>query len=361
MGTDKPSRRKRGAPTITDVALVAGVSPMTVSRVLKNQPRVSAETRARVMKIVEELRYSPNRSARSLAQGNPNQIGFLYANPSFAYLKNFLTGAVERARRTEHQLVIESCEPEDQESQREAVHRLANADISGAIIPPPLSENPFVLEELQRWRIRFATVAIGNTSENALTVHIDHMRAAEEITAYLISLGHRRIGFIRGHRAHRATDERERGYRKALKAAGIKATDCPVEQGEFTFDSGVVAAQRLLALDPRPTAVFASNDDMAAGVLMFAHQIGLRIPGDLSVVGFDDMEIARIVWPRLTTIRQPVAEMAVATIDLLLGDLEKRDEGQPPQSADLVFAHELVVRESSGPPPEIKSRRGAQS
>lgn len=347
---DRTSRRRRGAVTIVDVARAAGVSPMTVSRALKNEGRISEQTRAGVLRVVEELGYTPNPAARSLAAGRPHQIGFVYSGITVAFLKNFLAGAVARARQTENQLVVETCDLNDETSQLEAARRMAKADVRGVILTPPISESSPLVEELQRLKIRFASVAVANPSDNPLTVRIDHRRAAADITRHVIELGHRRIGFIRGNPAYRSAKERELGFRDALKAAGIDSAQCPVVQGNYDLDSGIAAAERLIQLQPRPTAIFASNDDMAAGVIHVAHQWGMMVPRDLTVVGFDDMETALIVWPRLTTIRQPVAQMAASAIDLLLDDLEKQDRGFPPTAAEIVLDYEFVMRNSSGPP-----------
>lgn len=360
---DRSSRRKRGAVTIIDVARAAGVSPMTVSRALNNEGRISERTRAEVLRIADQLNYSPNRSARSLAAGQPNQIGFVYSGITVAFLKNFLAGAVARARATENQLVVETCELEEEDSQRDAARRMAAADIRGVILTPPLSESVAMVEELERLNIRFASLAVANPSANPLTVQIDHRRAAEEITRHLIELGHFRIGFVGGHPAYRSSEQRERGFKDAVRKAGLSLGDCPVETGLYTLESGIAAGQRLLDLSRRPTAIFAANDDTAAGVLAVAHQRHIDVPGELSVVGFDDMEIAQIVWPRLTTIRQPVAQMAAAVIDLLLADLDRQSEGHPPQSAKRIADYELVIRQSSGPPaaepPAARSGRPA--
>ncbi|HYC96046.1 MAG TPA: LacI family DNA-binding transcriptional regulator [Sphingomicrobium sp.] len=349
---ERPSRRRRGAVTIVDVAQAAGVSAMTVSRALNSGGKISEQTRASVLRVIEELGYTPNPSARSLAAGRPNQIGFVYSGITVAFLKNFLAGAVARARQTDNQLVVETCDLNDETSQREAARRMANADVRGVILTPPISESSPLVEELQRLKIRFASVAVANPSDNPLTVRIDHRRAAAEITRHLVELGHRRIGFVRGNPAYQSATERELGFRDALKAAGIDPADCPVVQGYYNLESGIAAAERLVQLQPRPTAIFASNDDMAAGVIYVAHQRGIAVPSDLTVVGFDDMETALIVWPQLTTIRQPVAQMAASAIDLLLDDLEKQDQGLPPTTAEIVLDYEFIVRNSSAPPTE---------
>lgn len=357
---NKPSRRSRGSVTIEDVARRAGVSAMTVSRVINKEKNVRDATRERVREAIDELNYSPNVAARSLAAGEATHIGLIYSNPSAAYLSLFLVGALEAARKAGAHLVIEPCEASDEESQSYVARHLASAHVEGVILPPPLSESVPILTELALAEIPAVTVAMGKLYPNALNVRMDDFKAAMELTNHLLDLGHRRIGFIKGHPQQIASAERERGFLAAIKSAGLKTGDAPMEQGYFTFRSGLDAAERLLDRSPRPTAIFASNDDMAAAVISVAHRRGLDVPGHLSVVGFDDTAIATTVWPELTTIRQPVSEMAAAAMELLLSGLRKRGRprGAPPE--ERVLEHELVIRNSSGAPsqrPEIRARQ----
>src|SRR5439155_10281379 len=185
---------------------------------------------------------------------------------------------------------------------------------------------------------------------NALNVRIDDFSAAHEMTDYLVELGHRRIGLITGNPEHIASKERERGFSAAVAAAGLRDDDVCVEQGLFTFRSGLEAAEKLLDRERPPTAIFASNDDMAAAVVSVAHRRGLQVPGDLTVVGFDDTSPATTVWPELTTIRQPVSAMAAAALELLLTDVRNRRRGGEGLSQEVVLQHEMIIRESSGPP-----------
>jgi LacI family transcriptional regulator len=352
----KPSRRSRGTVTIEDVARAAGVSAMTVSRVINKEKNVRDKTRARVQEAVEKLRYSPNMAARSLAAGDATHIGLLYSNPSAAYLSQFLVGALDGARKAGAHLVIEACEGEGDADQAQAARHIATADIEGLILPPPLSESIPILTEHARAEMPVVTVAMGKLYENALNVRIDDFAAASEMTNYLIRLGHRRIALIKGHPQPIASAERERGFRAAVNAAGLDPADIAVEQGYFTFRSGLEAAEKVLDLPRRPTAIFASNDDMAAAAVSVAHRRGLDVPNDLSVVGFDDTAPATTVWPELTTIRQPVAAMASAALDLLLSELRSRRHGLAPVASERVLLHELVIRESSGPAPSPRRR-----
>ena len=347
---NKPSRRSRGSITIEDVAREAGVSAMTVSRVINKEKNVREETRKSVLETVERLNYSPNTAARNLAAGEATHIGLLYSNPSAAYLSQFLVGALGAAREAGCHLVIEPCESEDEIEQGEVGRRFANAEAEAVILPPPLSESVPILTELSLAKTPVVTVAMGKLYPNALNVRIDDYAAAKEMTEYLIGLGHRRLGLITGDPTHIASTERERGFRAAIDKAKLNPAHISVEEGLFTFRSGLDAAEKLLDRRVAPTAIFASNDDMAAAVVSVAHRRGLDVPGDLTVVGFDDTSPATTVWPELTTIRQPVSAMAAMALELVLEDLRHRRRTGQALSREVVLDHEMVIRESSGPP-----------
>jgi len=201
---------------------------------------------------------------------------------------------------------------------------------------------------------------MGRPRNNALNVRIDDFAAAREMTRHLLELGHRRIGFIKGHPNHIASHERARGFRAALEEYGVDPKQAAIEQGYFTFRSGLIATERLLARSEPPTAIFASNDDMAAAAVSVAHRKGLIVPGDLSIVGFDDTSPATTVWPELSTVKQPIAAMAEAALDLLLADLRLRRSGNPTQAAERVLDHSLIIRESSVPPASVRRRASAR-
>lgn len=344
----KASRRSSRSATIQDVARAAGVSAMTVSRVINGKRNVRDSTRDAVLKTIADLSYSPNAAARSLAAGEATHIGLLYANPSAAYLSQFLVGALEGARQTGAQLVLEACESESADEQAQIARRFLQSNLDGVILPPPLSDSMAVHAEIAAAKMAMVTVAMGLPQEKNLNVRIDDFAAAKEMTTYLIGLGHRRIGFIRGHPNMTASSERYRGFAAALEEAGLDPDAASVEQGYFTYRSGLVAAERLLASDRPPTAIFASNDDMAAAVVNIAHRRGLDVPRDVSVVGFDDTMPATTVWPELTTIRQPVAEMAEEAVKLLMTALRNAEEGE--RETERVLQHELVTRDSAAPP-----------
>ncbi|MEO7277594.1 MAG: LacI family DNA-binding transcriptional regulator [Sphingomicrobium sp.] len=347
----KAGRRKRGAKTIEDVAHAAGVSAMTVSRVVNQVKNVRESTRAAVLEAIELLNYQPNTAARSLAAGQATHIGLLYANPSASYLAQFLIGALHAARSAGVHLVIESCESEDADEQAEVTRRFATSDVEGVILPPPLSESQPIMAELDAMGIPIVTVAMGAPRDNSLNVRIDDRAAAYEMTRYLLDLGHRDIGFIKGHPNHVASTDRYAGFCDALTESGLDCDSAPAEQGYFSYRSGLTAGERLLARARRPTAIFASNDDMAAATVSVAHRLGLIVPDDLSIVGFDDTALATSVWPELTTVKQPIAAMAEAALELLIADLRGNRGGAGRTFTERVLSHAMIIRESAARPP----------
>lgn len=346
----RSTRRGQGSATVQDVAREAGVSAMTVSRVVNGGSNVREATRKSVLDAIEKLRYRPNTAARTLAAGEATQIGLLYSNPSAAYLSQFLIGALEGARRAGAHLVLEPCEGDSADEQAEATRQFAGADVQGVILPPPLSESAPVQAELAAAGIPWVAIAMGRRGPGTLNVRIDDYEAALAMTRHLIDLGHRDIAFIKGHPNQVASAERYRGFVAAIEGAGIDLGSLRVEQGYFTYRSGIVAAERILAGATHPTAIFASNDDMAAAAVGVAHRQGLHIPEDISIVGFDDTALATNVWPELTTIRQPISDMAETAVAMLLARLRNRDVDAA-EEADRILPHELIARESCGPPP----------
>ena len=349
----KPSTRKqRGVTTIHDVAHRAGVSPMTVSRVVNGEKNVRPATRAAVMSAVKALNYAPNPAARSLAGAEAARIGLIYSNPSAAYLTEFLVGALDESSRTSVQIMLERCEVTSAVAERAAVRKLVASGAAGVILPPPLCESEDVLEELKLAGLPTVAVASGRLGTEASCVRINDYAAAYEMTNYLVDLGHRRIGFIRGHPNQTASAERERGFTAALADAGLRNDPSLVVQGYYSYRSGLDAADTLLTRRALPTAIFASNDDMAAAVVSVAHRKGLDVPSDLSVVGFDDTSIATTIWPELTTIRQPITAMAEIALDLIVRAIrsQKKNGDGPMKPVDHLVTYSLVKRSSAAAP-----------
>lgn len=347
---EKTVRRKGDAVTIHEVARQAGVSPMTVSRVMNNNNNVREATREVVMRAVRELNYTPNPAARSLAAAQGTRIALIYTNPSAAYLSELLVGALAGAARTAAQLVLDTWDNVNPAAERAAARKLATS-VAGVILPPPLCESKAITSELVAAGIPVVAVASGRFQADLSCVRIDDFRASQEMTAHLIEHGHSRIGFIKGHPNQTASARRYDGFLAALQEAGLTPDPTLVQQGFFTYRSGLEASEKLLARKKPPTAIFASNDDMAAAAVSVAHRRGLDVPRDLSVVGFDDTPTATTVWPELTTIRQPIAAMAESSIELLLRSIRRKD-GETKVVVDHVVAHQLVKRDSVAPPPK---------
>lgn len=350
---DKPKksvRRKTSGVTIDEVAALAGVSPMTVSRAM-NQGKVRDETRERVMRAVQKLGYTPNLAASSLAAAQNTRIALIYTNPSGAYLSELLVGLLRVATNAPVQLIIDYWEDMNADAERKAARSLASR-VDGVILPPPLCESPAAVNELVKAGIPVVAIASGRLAHGISCVRIDDFHAGKEMAEHLIQHGHTRIGFICGRDDLSASARRYDGFVTALQNAGLAVEPDLVERGDYTYRSGLAAAEKLLAHALPPTAIFASNDDMAAAAISVAHRQGLDVPRDLSVVGFDDTSAATTVWPELTTLHQPIAAMADAAIDILLRTIRHRSDDTRVLT-DHVLPHRLVVRDSVAHPPKL--------
>ncbi len=337
--------RDQRRTTIVDVARHAGVSTKTVSRVLNGEPNVTEGVRQRVREAVIAVDYHPNMLARALVQRRSHLIGLVYENPSPSYVVDLQMGVLHRLRDEHYRLLVI---PVASIAGNEAtvVGLLRSAALDGVVLAPPASDSARILADLEAAGIRFAriapTQAIGTGPSNL----IDDVTAAREIAAHVIALGHRDVAVIRGDPTHASSHARSAGYREAFEAAGLSIPADRDEQGFYTYDSGYAAASRLMAGATRPTAILAQNDDMAVGALNAVREVGLTVPGDVSITGFDDSEVARIARPAITTIRQPVFEMAVAAADMVVAQLS----GTATEMCRH-HHHELVVRQSTGPAP----------
>ncbi|PVM86717.1 LacI family DNA-binding transcriptional regulator [Caulobacter endophyticus] len=332
--------------TIHDVARMSGVSIKTVSRVLNREPNVKADTRDRVQEAVAALNYRPNISARSLAGSKAYLIGVFFDNPSPAYVTDVQLGAIGRCRTEGYHLIVEPLDSEG-DVEEQVAPMLATLRMDGVILTPPVCDDVRVLDVLDAEGVPYVRLSPDKDLDRSAYVRMDDMAAAYEMTAHLIKLGHKDIAFIKGHPDHGAAHLRYDGYAKAMADHGLAVREDRVAQGWFSFRSGFEAAETLLAGADRPTAIFASNDDMALGVMAVANRLRLNVPETLSVAGFDDTPGAKVVWPQLTTVRQPIQAMAAAAADLLLsGDLKGEDGAAPPSR---LLDFELVLRESTGP------------
>ena len=338
--------------TIRDVARQAQVSVKTVSRVINGEALVRESTRAKVVRAMEALDYVPNVSARRLARGRSHVIGLVFHNATWHYVNDVMRGMVETSRQEGYSTFVHPCDTDRPEDQREILNLAEQRQVDGFIFTPPCDNASALLKQLHDWHIPFVRLTPWDRERPWPYVTANDQQGAVQMTEYLFSLGHRRIAFIIGDPAHRASHDRLAGYKAALKMHHIPYEPALVKQGDFHFDSGVLCGRELLTANRRPTAIFAGNDDMAAGVLSAAHQLGIKIPQEVSVGGFDDARLTRQVWPPLTTVRQPIYESARWATCLLI-DLLKNKNLHP---IFYELATTLVIRNSTDrPPPECSS------
>lgn len=312
--------RRRGGVGVTlqAVAERAGTSTMTVSNVLNGTGKMSDATRLRVREAINALGYKPNAAARALASAGAARIGLIYANPQNAFLSAMLVGALHAAAARGAQLMIQHSGEPDYEALAESLRTLVRSGANALLLPPSYSEFVTGQPVVAELGVPIAAIAPGRALPDMITVRIDDRAAARSVTDLLADQGHRRIGFIAGPDGHSSTAARREGYLDSLIAHGISIDPSLIATGAFTFESALGAAERLLENAEPPSAIFASSDDMAAAVVSVAHRRGLHIPGKLAVAGFDDTPIAMTTWPTLTTVHQPITEMAEqATLALI--------------------------------------------
>ena len=330
--------------TIRQIADLAGVSIATVSRVLNGRGDVSDETREVVSRVIRENGYTANRSARGLSAGRTGLVGILVPLVYPAYFSAILAGAAQALSERDLQIVLS---PTDHEHDREvSVLDRLHALTDGALIVNP-EESSEELERLLDGGYRFVVLdPLMPLNERIPSVSAAHTSGADQAMRHLLELGHRRIAQITGPQGWVATEDRRRGYRAALAAAGILPDPALEVEVEPEIGPGRNAALHLLGLPEPPTAIFAFNDNIAIGAIQAARARGMRVPDDVSIVGFDDVELATIVTPALTTVRQPLAEMGRTAVSLLSRLLER----QHFETLHVELATRLVVRDSTASP-----------
>ena len=333
--------------TIDDVAARAGLSIKTVSRVFNNEPNVRPETRDRVLAAARELDYLPNVSARRLASNRSFVIGLVYDDhdPASDYVIDLQDGALGVCQGMGYHLLIQPCRTEAPDLVRNVIGLYWRSTVDGLILTQPLSDFDPLVSALLGEDLVFVRVSQRPCEGRCHCISVDDEQAARRMADHLVSLGHRRVGFVTGHPDHGSSHDRLAGFHASLTAHGIPLDSAPVEQGRYTFESGRACGHRLLSHEPRPTAIFASNDHMAMGVITSAHERDLDVPGDVSVCGFDDAPMARYTWPPLTTVRQPVKQVARVATRCLINGL--RGIGERPRRH--VLESEVVIRESTAP------------
>lgn len=338
-----------------DVANHAGVSLKTVSRVLNNEPHVQDALRNKVHASVKELGYVPSASARSLRSSRTYTFHLISRTVEGNFVNTVQSGALRASQKHGYNLVVSlmSFETLNNPAALEKWSKtfLTQKKPDGVILVPPYSDSPLFNEIINKAGIPISRIGPNEIDDmNNVNITIDDSVAAKEATNHLISLGHRRIGFIRGYEDHGATHKRFKGYSDALQEAGIELDPSIVKPGIFSFESGMNAGLELLSMDNRPTAIFAANDDMAAGVIVAAYRNNIKVPEEISVIGFDDSELAERIWPTLSTIRQPLIKYGEQAVEYLVnraGNNTKNDNDKP--SWTDILDYQFILRESTGP------------
>ncbi|MEM9688513.1 MAG: LacI family DNA-binding transcriptional regulator [Pseudomonadota bacterium] len=335
--------------TISDVAELAGVSIKTVSRVVNREPNVRPATQVKVEDAIRRLHYRPNLSARNLASTRARVVVLVYDDPaeyeapSSGFIIKMQQGALAACKQSGYDLLIHPCHYRNPNAEQELRDVIDRTRPSGVILAAPLSNMPKLVDAIRDTGVPFVPLAQGLEDSSEFTVATNDRAFSAEMTRYLASLGHTRIGFVRGNPVHVAVSKRFLGYQDGLADCGLPFDKALVVQGDNSIGSGERCGGELLQLAEPPTAIFAANDDMAAGILREAARRGVPVPEQLSVAGCDDISLAQQIYPSLTTVRQPLFEMAEAAAHVLTRGKE--------QSGILTVPAELKIRESTGPAP----------
>jgi len=331
--------------TMKDVAQLAGVSFKTVSRVVNNESGVKPALREKVLASIKYLNYHPNQSARNL-RGKPSTIGLIYNNPNSHYVVTILHGILAQCRESNYELLVHPCVADLRDAHDEIETMLQRTKVAGLILTPPFSENAELIAHLDEQGVSFVRIISSDTepSDMERTIYINDRQAAYNITQHLIGLGHRKIAFFNGETSHKSSGERLEGYKQALQENGIEQDKDWILAGEYSFKSGVERLKGLVAVAKMPTAIFACNDEIAAGALFAARLLKIDVPQQLSVVGFEGSPFSEQTWPALTTVDQQIGNVARRAAELLLNKLT---DNQMENEIVHEFLPELVERDST--------------
>lgn len=336
--------KKNKLPTIFDIARESGVSYSTVSRTLNGFEFVKPSTREKVLAAAKKLGYVPNSQARSLAGGSSALIGVLVPTLSNSYIIEILHGIDEELAQSHYNLILYSTN-RHQGKEATYVANIVNGAADGLLLVAPSITDPY-LEVLRQQDFPYVLIDQDDRIEQSMMVKANNRQGAYEATRYLIELGHRRIGFLAGLPQLNSATERFEGYKAALADHGIPFREDYVARGDFRVQVGHQGVQKLLALRDVPTAIFAANDLSALGAMDAVREHGLRIPEDISLVGFDDIPQAAIAYPKLTTVRQPLDQMGREAVKMLL----ERLESPFLEVRRLTLETQFIIRDSCAPP-----------
>lgn len=327
---DAENSRNQNAPTINDVAALAGVSKKTVSRFINKSPLMSTQTREKVSAAIKQLGYVPNPQARALALRRNFMIALLHDNPNGQTVLNFQKGVLSAIKDTELALAVRPVDRNSPDLLEDIESFLSKQRPIGVLILPPISERDDIVELCRRLDVEYIRIGSTALDEPQHCVASNDRVVVRELVTALLRKGHSRVGFVRGPEGFRSPVERAAGFADAFAEAGLEIAPDLMTTGNYRFESGLNAGRELMRNPDRPTAIFASNDEMAAGVLHAAHEAGLAVPGDLELIGFDDTGTASHVWPPLTTVHWPIEEMgrlaALKLVPAFLNEVMQQSE-----------------------------------
>lgn len=338
-------------PTIRDVAARANVSIKTVSRVINGESGVADTTRQHVQSVIHELDYVPNLSAQRLKRGKSELIGLVLPRVESPYAIKLFGSILAEARKHQYYVLVLEHDPNENRGHRSIDRVIKNQRVDGLIIAPPGGDNARLITFLRDNNIPYVVITPNHPDEHHLSVGTTDRLGTVEAMRYLISLGHQRIAYITCLQTERFSQERLAGYVVAMEEAHLPVFPQLICDGDNSIDSGYQAASSLLQMQEPPTVILAGNDEMAVGVVLAAFQLGIRIPEELSVMGFDDAPISQQIYPRLTTIVQPIADMARVSIEKLVSYIE----GKNMDAEQILIPTRLVIRNSCAVPITKKS------
>lgn len=331
-------------PTINDVARISGVSKKTVSRVINKSPLLNQATREKVESVIAELGYVPNPQARALALRRNFLIGLIHDNPNAQMVLGVQEGILDTIRDTEFALVVQPMNRHSPTLYDDVRRFIEQQRLYGVMLLPPLSERDDLAELCRDLGCTLVRMGSAKLDDDEHLVASNDRQAVSDAVAWLAELGHRRIGFVAGPEGFRSANEREQGFLDGLGRAGLEPDPAIMARGTYRFESGKAAGEKLLSAAEPPTAVFSSNDEMAAGILHAARERGLDVPQDLSIIGFDDTATAAHIWPPLTTVRWPIRTMASTAAAKLIRPASAAQEPS-------FFLSDLIRRASAVPYP----------
>ncbi|MGL6160706.1 LacI family DNA-binding transcriptional regulator [Microbulbifer sp.] len=342
--------------TINDIARLAGVSKKTVSRVINNESNVGTATRERVQKVIDKLKYSPDPQARGLASRRSFLLALVYDNPNASFITEAMYGVLDHCRPKGYELVVHPCEVTNERVVDDVLDFVNRLKIDGVILLPPLSESGSLVAGLKAMDCNYVRLLSVVEDEPAHIIRFNDRAAVAVVADHFVALGHSNIGFIQGPETSQSASERYEGFRTALTAHGIDLPVSRIAKGAYTFQSGVEGAEWLLNSPEPPTAIFASNDEMAMGVIVAAKKMGFQVPSDLTVAGFDDSPHASEIWPALTTVNLQVRRMGSLATEKLLYLCDR--DADKAASVQHELTPKFIQRQSTAPPRGYKQHKG---